>query len=88
MAASRMQKQASMRARAKVRVDVTGWESLAFVTVPQAAVILNCGKTKCWDLVYAGVIPSVRWVGQRRVPVAGLKSYIARVCEEAGLDAA
>lgn len=83
-----MREKAKTRARAQAKVDVTGWESLAFVTVPQTAVILNCGKTKAWELVYAGEIPSIRWGGQRRIPVAGLKAYIAQVCEEGGFDAA
>jgi hypothetical protein len=68
-------------------VNIEGWELRAFVNVPTMAAVLDLGKTRAWELVYAGVLPSVKQGASRKVVVAGLKAYIARVCEEAGCDA-
>ena len=69
------------------RVDIEGWEHKAFVSVLQSAAILDLGKTRTWELVYSGAIPSVKHGASREVVVEGLKAYIRRLTEEANSGA-
>jgi len=44
--------------------------------IPEAAVALGIGVTKCWELVAAGDLETVR-IGRRRlVPVSALEKYV------------
>ena len=72
----------------KRRVDIAGWEHKAFISVLQCAAILDLGKTRAWELVYSGALPSVKHGASRKVVVEGLKAYIRRLTEEASGSAA
>jgi excisionase family DNA binding protein len=47
------------------------------LTVKQVAGILGLGRTKVYDLVLCGDIPSVKFTRARRVPSNALQNYIA-----------
>jgi hypothetical protein len=72
----------AQQTRRSRHVDIEGWEHKAFISVLQSAAILDLGKTRTWDLVYSGAIPSVKHGASRKVVVAGLKAYILRLTEE------
>ncbi len=47
------------------------------LTVPEAAAALAISRSKLYELLTAGTLPSVRIDGSRRIPVAALDAYIA-----------
>ena len=47
--------------------------------VGEAAAILGIGKSKAWELISRGDLPSVKIDGARRVPRSGLESYVSRL---------
>ena len=47
--------------------------------MPETAQALGVSLTKAYDLVYRGVVPSVRLAGVLRVPAEGLKETIRRL---------
>ncbi len=53
------------------------------VTVSEAAALLRLGRSKTYELVRAGVIPSVRITGSRRIKVSDLMIYVAGLSEAA-----
>jgi len=53
------------------------------LTVTEAACLLSLGRSKTYELVRAGVIPSVRITGSRRIKVADLLVYVAALGEAA-----
>ena len=48
------------------------------LTVEEAAQRLGIGKTLAWELVWAGVLPSIRLGRCVRVPRRALEEWIAR----------
>ncbi len=48
------------------------------VTVEEAARRLGIGKTLAWELVWQGVLPSVRLGRCVRIPLAALEDWVAR----------
>ena len=48
------------------------------LTVEEAAQRLGIGKTLAWELVWAGVLPSIRLGRCVRVPRQALEEWIAR----------
>ena len=56
------------------------------LTVEEAARRLGIGKTLAWELVWAGVLPSVRLGRCVRIPLAALEEWIAqRVRDKEGV---
>jgi excisionase family DNA binding protein len=53
------------------------------LTVPEAAAALAISRSKLYELLAAGTVPSIRIDGSRRVPVTGLQAYIAALLAEA-----
>jgi excisionase family DNA binding protein len=54
--------------------------------VEEAAEWLGLGRTKAYELVYKGLLPSVTIGRSRRVPVTALQAFVTRLMEEAALD--
>jgi excisionase family DNA binding protein len=53
------------------------------LTVTEAASLLSLGRSKTYELVRAGVIPSVRITGSRRIKASELRVYVAGLNEAA-----
>lgn len=53
----------------------------AFYKVPEVQQILNMGRTKVYELIRSGVIPSVDIDGNIRIPVEALEKWIKRKVE-------
>jgi excisionase family DNA binding protein len=53
------------------------------LTVSEAASLLSLGRSKTYELVRAGVIPSVRITGSRRIKASDLIVYVAGLGEAA-----
>lgn len=49
------------------------------LTVPEAAEALSISRSKLYQLIASGALDSLRIDGSRRVPVASLHDYIARL---------
>ena len=49
------------------------------VKVLDACEILGIRKTKLYELMDAGALPSIRIGGARRIPLDGLKQYLERL---------
>ncbi len=47
------------------------------VTPPEAAALIGIGRTRIYDLIARGVIPSIRIGRSVRVPLDGLRKWIA-----------
>ena len=58
-------------------------EAKLLLTVTEAASLLSLGRSKTYELVRAGVIPSVRITGSRRIKVSDLLGYVAALGEAA-----
>jgi excisionase family DNA binding protein len=58
-------------------------EAKLLLTVTEAASLLSLGRSKTYELVRAGVIPSVRITGSRRIKVSDLLVYVAALGEAA-----
>lgn len=58
-------------------------ETKLLLTVTEAASLLSLGRSKTYELVRAGVIPSVRITGSRRIKVFDLLGYVAALGEAA-----
>jgi len=58
-------------------------ETKLLLTVTEAASRLSLGRSKTYELVRAGVIPSVRITGSRRIKVSDLLVYVAALGEAA-----
>ena len=52
------------------------------LTVEEAAQRLGIGKTLAWELVWQGVLPSVRLGRCVRIPLVALEEWIARRVRE------
>ncbi len=55
------------------------------LTPTEAAQALGIGRSKLFDLMRAGVVPSVRIGGCRRVAAADLTAVVTRLREEAAV---
>lgn len=53
------------------------------LTVPEAATALGISRSKLYELLKAGAIPSLRIDGSRRVPYRALTAYVDQLLEEA-----
>lgn len=53
------------------------------LTVTEAASLLSLGRSKTYELVRAGVIPSVHITGSRRIKASDLNIYVAGLREAA-----
>jgi excisionase family DNA binding protein len=53
--------------------------------VEEAADWLGLSRTKAYELVYRGSLPSVTIGRSRRVPVAALQAFVERLIESGGL---
>jgi excisionase family DNA binding protein len=58
-------------------------EPKLLLTVTEAASLLSLGRSKTYELVRAGVIPSVRITGSRRIKVSDLLAYVTALGEAA-----
>lgn len=58
-------------------------ETKLLLTVTEAASRLSLGRSKTYELVRAGVIPSVRITGSRRIKSSDLLAYVAALGEAA-----
>ena len=58
-------------------------ETKLLLTVTEAASRLSLGRSKTYEMVRAGVIPSVRITGSRRIKVSDLLVYVAALGEAA-----
>ncbi len=47
------------------------------ITPPEAAALIGIGRTRIYDLIARGVIPSIRIGRSVRVPVDALKEWVA-----------
>ena len=56
------------------------------LTPVEAAAVLSISRSKLYELMAAGRIPSVRIDGCRRVPVTALENYVERLEREGGGD--
>jgi len=56
------------------------------VTVDQAAVMLSIGRSKAWELVSKGELPTVRIGRACRVPVSAIHDFTARQLQQAGQE--
>jgi excisionase family DNA binding protein len=67
-----------------VRAEAAQNELPVLLVRPEdAARVLGVGRTKVYELIRSGVLRSVRVGGLRRVPVAALNEFVARLEEEA-----
>ena len=58
-------------------MKIANTEDRLLLRVEEAALRLGVGRSKCYDLINAHVIPSVRIGRSVRVPVEGLKAWVA-----------
>ena len=58
-------------------------ETKLLLTVTEAASRLSLGRSKTYEMVRAGAIPSVRITGSRRIKVSDLLVYVAALGEAA-----
>ncbi len=52
--------------------------------VPEAAALLSVSRSRCYELIYQGVIPAMRVGATWRVPRLALERWIAAQTEAAG----
>jgi excisionase family DNA binding protein len=57
--------------------------SVLLVRPEDAARVLGIGRTKVYELIRSGALRSVRVGGLRRVPVAALDEFVARLESDA-----
>jgi excisionase family DNA binding protein len=53
------------------------------VTVPEAAAALSVSRATIYELLASGELESVRLGRSRKIPVAALEAYVARLRKEA-----
>ncbi|HEY8597480.1 MAG TPA: helix-turn-helix domain-containing protein [Thermomicrobiales bacterium] len=51
------------------------------LTVEETAALLNIGRTKAWELIRNGILPSLRLGRCVRIPLQALEQWIAREME-------
>lgn len=52
------------------------------LTVPEAAAALAISRSKLYELLTAGTVPSIRIDGSRRIPLAALETYVSNLLTE------
>ncbi|WP_086852242.1 helix-turn-helix domain-containing protein [Amycolatopsis kentuckyensis] len=52
------------------------------VRVEEAARLLSIGRTRVYDLVRTGELPSVKIFGSRRIPRASIDRYVTTLMQE------
>jgi excisionase family DNA binding protein len=52
------------------------------LTVNEAAQLLGVGRSKVYDIIRTGELPSIRIGSCRRVPMDALRGYIASLAED------
>ena len=52
------------------------------LTVPEAAAALAISRSKLYELLAGGAVPSVRIDGSRRIPLAALEAYVSSLLSE------
>lgn len=52
------------------------------ITVEETAKALGMGRAKTWSLISRGEIRSIKVIGSRRVPIAAVDEFIARLEQE------
>lgn len=57
--------------------QATGSATRLLLTVPEAAAALAISRSKLYELITAGTVPSIRIDGSRRIPITALRAYIA-----------
>jgi excisionase family DNA binding protein len=57
------------------------------LTVPDAAAALSISRSKLYELLTAGLVPSVRIDGSRRIPLQALEAYVASLLDREARDA-
>lgn len=57
-------------------------EPALLLKTPEAAKLLNIGKTKAWQMVYAGELPSIKIGHARRIRRSDLDALIERGSEQ------
>jgi excisionase family DNA binding protein len=55
-----------------------GWDELVLLRVPEVAMILGISRSKVYELISSGELPSITIGGCRRVPVAMLREWLQR----------
>jgi excisionase family DNA binding protein len=63
-------------------IDLTYANGKGLVRVEEAAKWLGLGRTKAWELVYAGSLHSVTIGRSRRIPVFALHDFVAQLMAE------
>jgi excisionase family DNA binding protein len=53
-----------------------GWDDLALLRIPEVAMILGVSRSKVYELISSGDLPSITIGGCRRVPVAMLREWL------------
>jgi excisionase family DNA binding protein len=53
------------------------------LTIPEAAKALSISRSKLYQLIASGALPSVRIDGSRRIPMTSLTAYINTLMKEA-----
>jgi excisionase family DNA binding protein len=56
------------------------------LTVEDAAEALSLGRTKVYELLESGLLPSVKIGRARRIPLSGVREFVQRVAASAEED--
>jgi excisionase family DNA binding protein len=49
------------------------------LTVDDAAAVLSLGRTKVYELLESGLLPSVKIGRSRRIPLSGVREFVQRI---------
>lgn len=74
-----------VRARGTGRQPIELALNRGLLRVEEAAEWLGLGRTKAYELVYRGVLPSVTIGRSRRVSVAALQAFVDRLVDNGGV---
>ncbi len=59
-----------------------------FYQVSEVSDLIGCSKSKAYELVASGIIPSTHIGSLLRVPCSGLEAFIKRATEQLGFECA
>jgi len=71
--------------RSRGRPSIASSSNRGLLRVEEAAEWLGLGRTKAYELVYKGVLPSVTIGRSRRVPVSALEAFVRDLIENGGV---
>lgn len=54
------------------------------LTTREVAELLNVGRNRVYELIYAGQLPSVKLGGSRRVSLAAVEAFVASLDDQDG----